>query len=146
MFLYEIYLHLKQNHYREDFRYFCLFITIANYVKSGILPTMEDYLMKLISLNIVLKQAIHETKTNTILDLGINTIRSIVLPVQSPEKEKNIIAAKIEKSPAFCNQLEKPISQHQTSAEQLMPTVLKVAFSYSSSSQATANTLEGAGA
>jgi predicted glycosyltransferase len=115
-------------------------------MKSGILPTMEDYLMKLISLNIVLKQAIHETKTNTILDLGINTIRSIVLPVQSPEKEKNIIAAKIEKLPAFCNQLEKPISQHQTSAEQLMPTVLKVAFSYSSSSQATANTLEGAGA
>lgn len=106
--------------------------------------------MKLISLNIVLKQAIHGTKTNTntntILDLGINTIRSIVLPVQSPEKEKKIIAAKIEKLPAFCNQLEKPISQHQTSAEQLMPTVLKVAFSYSSNSQATANTLEGVGA
>ena len=145
MFLYEIYLHLKKNLYREDFRYFCLFITIADYMKSGILPTMEDYLMKLISLNIVLKQAIHGTKTNTILDLGINTIRSIVLPVQSPE-EKNIIAAKIEKLPAFCNQLEKPISQHQTSAEQLMPTVLKEAFSYSFSSQATTNTLEDVGA
>jgi hypothetical protein len=114
-------------------------------MKSGILPTMEDYLMKLISLNIVLKQAIHGTKTNTILDLGINTIRSIILLVQSPE-EKNIIAAKNEKLPAFCNQLEKPISQHQTSAEQLMPTVLKEAFSHNFSPQAIANTLEDAGA
>ncbi len=140
--VFETYLHLKQNLYFEDFRSFCLFITIADYMKSDILPTMEDYLMKLISLNIVLKQAIHGITT----DLGMNTIRSIVLPVQSLD-EQNIIAAKIEKLLALCDQLETQISQNQTNAEQLMQAVLKEAFSHNSiSPQATANTLEGAGA
>ena len=144
--VFETYLHLKQYFYFEDFRSFCLFITIADYMKSGILPTMEDYLMKLISLNIVLKQAIHGITTNTIPDPGMNTIRSIVLPVQSLE-EQNIIAAKIEKLLALCDQLETQISQIQTNAEQLMQAVLKEAFSHNSTSpQATANTLEGAGA
>lgn len=116
---------------------YCLSYSLS--VITPVLPLMEDFMMKLVSSNVILKQAIHGTTKNTIPDLGMQTIRSFVMPIPSLI-EQSIIVMKIEKLFALCDQLETQITQNQSHAEQLMQAVLKEAFSHNGEAEPATKT------
>lgn len=115
---------------------YCLSYSLS--VITPVLPIMEDFLMRAISSNVVLKQAIHGTTKNTIPDLGMQTIRSFVLPLPSLDEQK-VIFQKIEYLMTVCDKLATLIARNKVQAEQLMQAVLKEAFNHNREAETAAS-------
>ena len=64
-------------------------------------------------------------------NFNLGRIRSFPIPLPSLDEQQAIVT-KVKKLLALCDQLESQINQNQTHAEQLMPAVLKEAFSHNS--------------
>lgn len=104
---------------------YCLSYSLS--VITPILPILEEFIMKAISSQVVLKQAIHGTTKNTIPDLGMNTIRKFVLPLP-PLSEQTFIIKKAEALLACQKLLEVKNSESEDFANRMMQVVISEAF------------------
>ena len=83
--------------------------------------------MRLISSGVVLKQALHGTTSNTIPDLGMNTIRAFILPIPSLAEQQEIVR-RVEAKFALSDQLVAEINASAQTAETLSSAILQELF------------------
>ena len=87
-----------------------------------------DYINFLLDGGFILSQATKHTTNNSIPDLGVNKIKSFIVPLP-PQNEQNRIVLKINELITFCNDLEVSIKQSELQNEKLLQQVLREALS-----------------
>lgn len=106
---------------------------------------LMDFFVKVYRSFFFQRQLSDNSVGQTMANLNQKIMNDAVFPLP-PLCEQKAIVTKVEKLFALCDQLEAQFKQNQAHAQQLMQVVLKEAFSHNPTPQATANSVEEAGA
>lgn len=89
-------------------------------------PCLE-YINYLLDGGFILKQATKHTTNNSIPDLGVNKIKSFIVPLPPLSEQKRIVN-KINELIQYCDELEASIKQSESQNEKLLQQVLREAL------------------
>jgi type I restriction enzyme S subunit len=89
-------------------------------------PCLE-YINYLLDGGFILQQAVKHTTNNSIPDLGVNKIKSFIVPLPPLSEQKRIVN-KIDELIQYCNELEANIKQSESQNEKLLQQVLREAL------------------